>query len=933
MRRLAKISLGIIISFWIFSMMASLNPALAAGNAIMILTSVRTDYYVGETIYIDIEVQTNGESINTVRALMDFTGGDVLLIDDFDLGTAWPNLSPGQSLDNILDTINVGGFIFVDSVTQDSLFGTLVFTANQVGSSTINFASGSHLISPDIVERLNLAGSQGITINVAEPVIPNVPPTVLSSNIEVTINQEGTTTVTAFDSDGDNVTITWDAINNSYFSNPVSGQAASVDFTWTPTEIGDFSFPFYATDDGPDSLITQGFVNVSVVDEVIVIEENFAPIFQPESNKSVEIGQEISFQVLVTDPDGDNVNLTWDVPAEAIISNINNNTTTVTVNFRWIPNEQGSFPVNFYATDDNPDNPKNSILTIIINVSIPDPLENQSPVFIPVANQLIDLGETITFNVQATDPDGDNVDLSWNLPSGSSFTNVTSGISANGTFSWLPSQEGVYTLIFSATDDNIDNPLTTDLVVSLGVSVPPLEPNDPPEFANITEKTINANEVITFEVSATDPDGDNVSLTMESFPGANFSVLTEGNTSVSNFSWKPQNFGIYYVVFNATDDRADNNLTKSRSVRITVFGGECPPCGGGACVELVLTCDEVAEIPITEVIPDKTLPIITSPSHPHEAFWYANAKPQFVWDIDDVGILGYNFNLDEIPYHEPTKVYSYSQSKFFAFSEVNDGFWYFHLKTRYEDGWGPTAHYQVKIDTTPPDFFRPSLEENELYFSAVDKHSGVAYYDIKIDQGYWQRATSPLNLNEFHGQGDRLILRAVDNVGNAIESNVDLIKNEVLEEEVQKIYILEDFSRIIEPPFIEKISYKQIRDKLFKHDYLIVSGISEPNAQVTIYLSTEPESIFSTKADKSGIWEAKYEIELKNQEYSIYSIATINNINSLPSEKIYFTFQKIKGISWYYYWFIILIWLIILLLLWKLKVYIHEYLKKKFDNN
>jgi hypothetical protein len=702
MRKIFKIFLALLL----ISLFLPVIPVQGAGgNAIMRLTSVKTTYYAGETVYVDIQVEPNGEILNTVRAIMDFTGGDVLLLDDFSLGDAFPYQSPGKELNNVTNHINVGGFILVETVTANSLLGTLIFKANQVGSSTITFSSGSHLISPDQVEKINLTGCQPITINVIAP--PPLPPP-----------------------------------------------------------------------------------------------PNHAPIFAPVANKSILLGDAVNFEVLATDPDNDNVTLTWDIPADASIINITTGP-TAKGDFLWTPSGKGTYTLYFYAQDDHATDPKSATLAVQVSVSVPIPVPvvNNPPVFQHVNNFSIILGSPVNFIVRATDPDNDLVTLSWDIPAGASFTDVTSDITATGNFSWLPTAVGVYTVNFTATDNNLEMPKSANMSVSIGVSILPPLPNHAPIFDPVEEKVVNAGETLTFDVRATDPDGDNVALSMQPLETANFSVLSTGSSSTGRFSWAPTTSGIYFVLFDALDDHPTNPLSKSLAVRITVFGGQCPPCGG-TCP--ILTCEEILP---EEILTDKLAPIISSPSHPDQAQWYSNNQPQFTWEVEEEG-QGYVFNLDQNPEAEPRGSYYFSQDKFFAFRNIADGFWYFHLSVKYADGYGPTAHYRVKIDTIAPEFFKPNIEQDQtagtakIYFSALDKYSGVAYYEMKIDRGSWQKVESPYLVTEADRNSQTMFLRAVDNAGNAVETSIDL-KNLIVSEEEKKYVIEEKVVPPVTPP-IEK---------------------------------------------------------------------------------------------------------------------------------
>ncbi|MCX6742970.1 MAG: hypothetical protein NT116_01920, partial [Candidatus Parcubacteria bacterium] len=696
-----------------------------------------------------------------------FTGGSVLSISDFSIGTAWPYQSPGRLLDNVNQQINVGGFILVDSVTQNSKFGTLIFKANQVGSSTITFAAGSHLIDINQTEQINLSGCQGITINVL-----GAPPP-----------------------------------------------------------------------------------------------PNNAPVFAPVADKSIDLGQPVNFHVSATDPDNDNVALTWDISSDAVFSNVISGQ-TASGDLAWTPTVKGTYTLKFYATDDSPKGAKTSSLTVLVNVSVPPVSVNHAPVFQPVGNKQINIGESVNFHVQATDPDNDKINLTWNIPAGAIFNNVINDAKAvSGDFSWTPSSQGIYTVIFTATDDSALGPKSSNLTVSIGVSVPLPPPNHPPVFELVAEKTVDAGQTLTFNVSATDPDGDNVSLSLEPLETAALSPITTGVTATSRFSWIPRNFGIYYAVFKATDNNL-NPLTNTLTVRITVFGGACPPCtgGGGSCP--ICQCGKIEGGKLTQ----RAAPIISSPTHPNQEEWYANNQPQFVWQTFEQG-EGYIFNLDQNPLTELDYGYLSSQDKMFSFNGVGDGFWYFHLRAKYGEGYSPVAHYQIKVDTTPPEFFKPSLEtekvngqeQEKIYFSALDKYSGVDYYEMQIDDREWTKVSSPYSLTEKDKEGNTLTLRAVDQAGNAIESYIDLKRNVVIEKE-QKTYVIEKVI-IIEPPIIESVEFKQINNKFQTQSALVVTGRAAPDATITVYLSTQPEAIINGLTDKFGNWQINIFKELNAGKY------------------------------------------------------------------
>lgn len=97
----------------------------------------------------------------------------------------------------------------------------------------------------------------------------------------------------------------------------------------------------------------------------------------------------------------------------------------------------------------------------------------------------------------------------------------------------------------------------------------------PPVLAAIGNKSVVTNNVLTFEVSASEPvDGDEISLTATNLPGgATFAGATNAGTASSTFTWANAGpLGTYEVTFTATDkDGADEE-----TVVITVGDGSTP---------------------------------------------------------------------------------------------------------------------------------------------------------------------------------------------------------------------------------------------------------------------------------------------------------------------------------------------------------------------
>lgn len=173
---------------------------------------------------------------------------------------------------------------------------------------------------------------------------------------------------------------------------------------------------------------------------------NNAPLLNSIGNRTVNEGQLIEFAVNATDADGDVLTYSAsNLPAGASFN-------VSTGIFSWTPsyNQGGNYADIEFTVMDNGD--PMELDTELIMISVGN--VNRPPVFAGVGNQEALEGETISFVVSATDPDGDAVGLvASGTPAGASFDANT------GLFTWTPTlaQAGAYVVQFIATDNGTPN--------------------------------------------------------------------------------------------------------------------------------------------------------------------------------------------------------------------------------------------------------------------------------------------------------------------------------------------------------------------------------------------------------------------------------------------------------------------------------------------
>ncbi len=364
------------------------------------------------------------------------------------------------------------------------------------------------------------------------PVLTAIGAQSVNENDLLTIN------VSASDADGDALTLTASPLpNGAGFTD--NGDGTGV-FTWTPgfDQEGSYDVTFAVTD-GTDS------VNELVT--ITVNNANQAPVLTAIGAKSVDENVNLNFTVTATDPDGTTPTLS--------ATGLPTGATFVGGTFDWTPDfsQAGSYDVTFSATDGI--DTDSEIVTITVNNV------DQPPVLDFIGNKTVDEGILLSFDVTASDPDGNSptievVGIPSDLPAGVSFNGIT--------FAWTPGfdQAGSYDFQFSA----VSNGLTASETITITVNDVP----QAPVLAEIGPKVVTAGDELMFAVTATDIDGTFPTLSATPLPGT--ATFVDSGNGNGYFLWQTAiaDSGTYNVTFSATD----GDFTDDEIVTITV--GEAP---------------------------------------------------------------------------------------------------------------------------------------------------------------------------------------------------------------------------------------------------------------------------------------------------------------------------------------------------------------------
>ncbi len=497
-----------------------------AGQYDVTFTASDTDLTDEETITITVDDVNRPPVLDPV--------GDQTVDEDevleFSVGASDPD---GDAIDLAPDPLPAGAS-FTD---HGDGTGTFSWTPGfeQAGDHDVTFTASD----------TELTDEETITITVNDV---NRPPALdLIDDQQVDEEQLLEFSVSASDPDGDTLGLTAGPLpDGASFTDHGDGTGT---FSWTPqhSQEGDYDVEFSADD---------GDLTDTKTITITVNRVNAAPELETIADQVVDEDELLEFTVSATDPNDDPLSLDADpLPDGAVFTDHGDGTGT----FSWTPqhSQEGDYDVEFSADDG--DLSHTQAITITVN------RVNVAPQLGTIGDQSVDEGQNLEFTVSATDPNDDPLTLDGDpVPAGASFTDHGDG---TGTFSWTPGFEdaGPYTAEFSAHDGELTDSEAIEILV--------IDVNRAPELDPLADQEVEEDALLEFPVSASDPDGDGVTLDAQSLPaGATF---TDHGDGTGTFSWTPDfgQQGDHDVSFTADD----GDLTHTQTITITVNRVNLPP--------------------------------------------------------------------------------------------------------------------------------------------------------------------------------------------------------------------------------------------------------------------------------------------------------------------------------------------------------------------
>lgn len=244
--------------------------------------------------------------------------------------------------------------------------------------------------------------------------------------------------------------------------------------------------------------------------------------------------------------------------------------------------------------------------------------------------------------------------------------------------------------------------------------------------------------------------------------------------------------------------------------------------------------EETAKTQEVSTVKETLVPVITSPTHPDSALWYAKRDASFEWKVPSE-VTAVRTLYSEKETDTPTKVYDPPVTNR-AFTVDADGIMYMLVQFKNASGWGAVAKYAFRIDTVPPESLKASFPDSNVTTNqtpavlvlAEDKLSGVAKITMSVDSGQpVEFPVDPSNLYHLPKQtagNHTVVVSAIDAAGNASTVSLD--------------YTIQTIS----PPVITEYTKKVDFDNKFK-----VTGATYPQSNVEVTLIDANGAVLSAE--------------------------------------------------------------------------------------
>ncbi|HTM01497.1 MAG TPA: putative Ig domain-containing protein [Candidatus Omnitrophota bacterium] len=450
-------------------------------------------------------------------------------------------------------------------------------SVGQDGSTNIVF-SASNALTGSATTHFEIAAASG-----------DLPPVVTSpAAVSGAENALLSFTANASDPDGDAIvalTATPLPTGATFTANPAR---TSGTFQWTPTfaQAGAYTVTLSAQTACRPAPISGTICPTGVaITNLTIANVDRPPALNAIADATVPELEVDTRAVLASDPDGEVITLTASLPSFAILQSPTSGAGSVSTTITLAPGTgtTGSYTGSVTAASNGLTATRTFAITVV------PPLPDAPPTVTSPAGVSGTEAQLLSFTATASDPDGDAITsfTAAPLPAGAAFSSNASHTAA--TFVWIPSlaQSGVYPVTLSAKSSCRAGGVSEPVVCLVGTAVTTLtiaDVDQPPVVVAPASKLIGEASLLSFTVTATDPDGEAIlSLAIDPLPmGAVFTV-NAAHTS-GTFNWTPDytQSGTYLVAF-----------TAKTACRVVAGGGVACPTATATTMITVANTDRV----------------------------------------------------------------------------------------------------------------------------------------------------------------------------------------------------------------------------------------------------------------------------------------------------------------------------------------------------
>lgn len=409
--------------------------------------------------------------------------------------------------------------------------------------------AGSYLLQITASDGVSPPRTQSVVLDVNDR--PNRAPVHRGSidNQEIELG-ESITTITPVFSDPDDDSLSFELLGSAPGGLLIDSDTGVV--SGSPARAGRFSLSIEATDPGGLSVTSDSFI-ITVTEPV----PNRAPEYDGSiPNQTFTAGIAIEpFGGEFTDPDGDS--LSFSVSGGTLPSGL-----SISADGFIVGTPLRAVRVTglrIVATD--PDGAIARSDTFRIVVEEPVVIANGAPIFTPVQDQDVVVGDEIEFFIIATDTDGDT--LSYNLAgAASAYLEIDED---TGLIEGEFDEPGTFQAIVSATDGLDETSVSFEFDVT-EPAVPPSGPNRAPVVTDIPNRVVSGNFFYDVSFVFADPDGDELTFTTVRDLPTGVSMSSDG--VISGVAAAVNN-GTHFVEVTADDGRGG---TVTDGFRLIIIG-------------------------------------------------------------------------------------------------------------------------------------------------------------------------------------------------------------------------------------------------------------------------------------------------------------------------------------------------------------------------